>query len=56
MSAKDKISIEEISWLPRVSRKSEIVLELIRINKNEIPTRLVRVMAPVIMIIVCIKS
>jgi hypothetical protein len=56
MIVKDKTSIEEIIWLPRVSRKSEIVLELIRINKNEIPARLVRVMAPMTMIIVCIKS
>ena len=52
MSAKDKTSIEAISWLPRVSRKSEIVLELIRTSKNEIPARLVRVIAPMTMIIV----
>jgi len=56
MIAKDKTSIEEISWLARVSMMSEIVLEFIRINKNKIPARLVRVMAPVIIIIVCIKS
>jgi hypothetical protein len=56
MIDKDKTSIEVISWLPRVSRKSDIVLEFIRINKNEIPARLVRVTAPMTMIIVCIKS